>query len=74
MVAQASARLRIGKQVVRQQGMQIEDGVTVKADLGGLFDQEFDGRLVVQDHLRFTGILAFGGLPQFQQALVSSSE
>ena len=40
--------------------MQIQDCVAVEADLVGLLDQQLDGRLVIQDHLRFARILGFG--------------
>src|SRR5262249_61888034 len=47
--------------------MQVEDGVTIEADLSGLLDQELDRLLVVQNHLRLQGILAFGGLSQCEE-------
>lgn len=49
--------------------MQVKDGVSVETYLGSLFHQKFYGSLVVQYHLRFQGILAFGVLPEFQQSL-----
>src|SRR5438093_195398 len=49
--------------------MQVEDGVTIEADLRGLLDQELNRLLVVQNHLRLQGILAFGGLSQCEEAL-----
>ena len=49
--------------------MQIQNGVTVEADLVGLLDQQLDGGLVVQDHLRFQRVLALGRLAQLEQAL-----
>src|SRR5712692_11560694 len=49
--------------------MQVEDAVTIEADLGGLLDQKLDRGLVVQYHLRLPGILAFGDLSQLQQTL-----
>ncbi len=66
---QPAAGLRIGEQVVCQQRMQVQNGVTIETDFVGLLDEHFDGRLVVQDHLRFQRILSLGGLAQFEQAL-----
>ncbi len=66
---QATAGLRVGQQVVHQQAMQVQDRVAVETDFVGLLDEQFNSRLVVQDHLRFQRILALGGLAQFEQAL-----
>src|SRR5437867_2245015 len=49
--------------------MQVEDGVTIEADLSSLLDQEFDRLLVVQNHLRLQGLLAFGLLALGEEAL-----
>src|SRR5205814_454913 len=67
--AKPSRRGRVAKQVVSQQSVQVEDGVAVEADLVSRLDQKFDGRLVIEDHLRFGRGLPFGGLPQFDQTL-----
>ena len=66
---QATDGLGVGQQVVREQGVQIQDGVPVEADLVGLVNEQFDGCLVVQDHLRFPRVLALGGFAQLQQTL-----
>ncbi len=45
-VAQTATCLRIHKQVIRKQGMQIKNGVVVKARLFGLIDQQLNSRFV----------------------------
>src|SRR5207244_1789943 len=50
-VAKPSRRIRIGKQVVGQHAVQVEDGVAIKSDLAGLAHQKLDCVLVVKDHL-----------------------
>src|SRR3990172_4389820 len=49
--------------------MQIQNRVAVEANLGGLLDQKLYRGLVIQNHLGFPSIFAFGALSQFQQAL-----
>lgn len=48
--------------------MQVQDGVAVESRLLGLIHQQLDGRLVIQEHLRFQRILAFGRFAQGQKA------
>ena len=67
--SQAAVDLRVSEQVVREQGVQIQDGVSVEADPVGLVDKQLDGRLVVQDHLRFQRILALADLARLQQGV-----
>jgi cytoskeletal protein CcmA (bactofilin family) len=67
--ADAARRHRIGQQVFREQGVQVQDGVAVEGDVFGRLHQEFDGRLVVEDHLRVGGGLAVGRLAALDQAL-----
>ena len=43
--------------------------MAAEATLARLFHQQFNGRLVIQDHLRFTRIFARGALAHFQQQL-----
>ena len=52
--------VRVGQQVVRQHAVQVEDGVAVEADLLGFAHQKLDRVLVIEDHLRFELVLAFG--------------
>ena len=54
-----------------QQRVQVQDGVPVETDVPGFLDQQVDRGLVVQDHLRFTRVLAPARLSEFQQALGS---
>src|SRR5712691_1243333 len=46
---QAPTRLRIGEQVVRQQGVQIEEGVAVETNLCGLIDHQINRIYVMLD-------------------------
>ena len=57
------------QEVVGQQSVEIEQGVTVEADLVGSPDQELDRILVVHDHLRFKTVPSVGLLPEFNEAL-----
>ncbi len=49
--------------------VQIEDRVAVEADFFRRADQKLDRVLVVEDHLRFESLLAFGLLAEVDQAL-----
>ena len=49
---QAPCRAFIGKQVVGEHRVKIEDRIAVEADVAGGTDKEFDRVLVVEDHLR----------------------
>ncbi len=48
----------VGQEVFRKRAVQIEERETVESGRVGVFDQEFDGRLVIQDHLCLDGGLA----------------
>lgn len=60
---------RIGKQVFRQYRVQVEEGEGVESDVLGLLHQQFNGALVIQDHLRFAPVLASGHLAQLDQIM-----
>ena len=49
--------------------MQVQDGVAIEPDMLGPLDQQVDGSLVVQDHLGFADVVAFGGLAEGEQPL-----
>ena len=49
--------------------MQIENGISIEANLRCLIDQQINRRFVIQDHLCFFGTLADSGLAQLQQPL-----
>jgi len=60
---------RIGHQAVGQKGVQGDDGFRVDDRMPRVVHQIFDGGLVIEDHLGFQGILALGGLAEFDQPL-----
>ena len=68
-LANAARSCRIGQQVLRQQGMQVENGIPVEGDVLGGLHQELDGCLVIEDHLRVGGGLALGRLTGLDEAL-----
>ena len=55
------------EQVFRQDGVQILKGEGIEPNLVGLFDEHFDGRLVVQDHLGFLYVFTLCCLTEFDQ-------
>ena len=59
----------IGKEVVGEEGVEIDDGLAVEADLVGGFDQEPHRVLVVQNHLRLEMRAALGLFAQLDEAL-----
>ena len=67
--SQPATRAGIVQQVSGQQRVQIENHVAADATLTGLIHQQFDGRLVIQDHLRFLRVPALGALAPLQQQL-----
>ena len=62
-----ACRVRIGKQVARQQRMKVENGVAIEADLLCRADQKLDRVLVVKDHLRLESFLTFRFLANIEQ-------
>jgi hypothetical protein len=52
--------------ILRKQCVQIANGVAIETDLRTSIHQQFNGRLVIQDHLRLTRIPSLGILPEFQ--------
>ena len=65
---QPPRRLRVGKQVVRQQCVQVENGVAIETDILYRVDQELDRVLVIEDHQRFEPRLPFRFRPNLEQA------
>ena len=55
------------EQVVRKQRVQAQHGVAIETDVLRLLDEEIDGRLVVQDHLRFERTLVFADIAMLEQ-------
>ena len=49
--------------------MKVENGIAVEPDLLRLAYKEFDGILMIEDHLRFDLILALGLLAKIDQTL-----
>ena len=45
----------VGKQVLRKRAMQVEQRMAIELDGARVVDQQLDGALVIQDHLRFDG-------------------
>src|ERR1700677_3701529 len=60
---------RIGEEVLCEDGMQVEDRMAVEARFLRFVDEEFDGVLVVPDHLRVVGVAALGLLAELDQTL-----
>jgi len=52
----------IGQQVFRQSAVQVHQGVAVELDTIDVFNQQFNRKLVVKNHLSFDGRLAIGNL------------
>ena len=66
---ESSRSTGIGKQIVRKRRVQIENGMPAEADVRGrILDQDLDGVLVVEDHLRFTPILALRLFAELDEA------
>ncbi len=63
----AGCRL-VRQKVVRKDRVKIEDGVAVETDLVRGADEKFDRVLVVEDHLRFEAVPAFGLFAELDQA------
>ena len=57
------------EQVVREQRVQVQDGMAIEADEIGVLDKEVDRGLVVQDHLRLARTLALAGIAALEQTL-----
>ena len=66
LAADASDRIGIRQQVVCQERVQIADRVAVEADLIRLLRQHFDGRLVIQNHLRLRRAFALNAHTNLQ--------
>lgn len=47
--------------------MQIENGVGKETNLSGFAHQQFDGGLMIENHLRLNRVLPFGRLPEIDQ-------
>ena len=60
---------RIGEKVLRENSVNIEDRVTVEANLLCLVHKECDRVLVVDDHLRFEAVAALRFFAEFDQPL-----
>ena len=57
------------EQVIGEERMQVQDGVTVEADLAGLLHEQFNGGFMIEDHLRIARAFALGALAQRQEPL-----
>ena len=66
-VPEPSRGIRIGKQIVSQRRVKVENGVTVEADVLCRIDEKFDGLFVVEDHLRFVSLFPLRLFAGFDQ-------
>ena len=53
----AARRLRVGEKIVREEGVEVKNGVPVHAHLWRLLNQKLNGVLVIDDHLGFARVL-----------------
>ena len=67
-LAKPTRRCRVGKKVVREQRMEIENGMAVEACVLGGIDQKLDRILVIENHLRLEAVLLFRFLAELNQA------
>src|SRR5262245_58871207 len=68
-VTQPSGSLLVGKEVVRKDGVEVQDRVATEADLPGVADKEFHRILVIENHLGFEPVSTFRLLAELDQPL-----
>ena len=67
--SQPAAGVLGAHQILREHGVEVLEREGIEAYLVGVLDQHLDSRLVVEDHLRLNGILAWSDLTVFDQVL-----